>query len=102
MLPNRMRNIHTYPVEMFDGIKCKFESWIASVKNVAQISKQEIIYLAFSKMIGSPLTLAHRLRDHLTYLIWKDLKSKLSGQYSTTPLDSHATKVFAPLQQGPD
>ena len=29
-------------VEMFDGTKSKFESWIACVENAAQISKQDI------------------------------------------------------------
>ena len=50
-------------VEMFDGTKSKFESWIASVENAAQISKQNILCIAFSKMIGSQLTSAYRLRD---------------------------------------
>ena len=37
-------------VEMFDGTKSKFESWIASVENAAQISEQDILCIAFSKM----------------------------------------------------
>ena len=27
--------------------------------------------------------------------MWKELKSKLSSQYSSIPFDSHATKAFA-------
>ena len=60
-------------VEMFGSMKSKFESWIPSVENVAQISKQDILCIAFYKIIGPPLTSAHRLRDCLPYLTWNYL-----------------------------
>ena len=68
-------------VEMFGGTNGKFELWIASVENAAQSSKQDILPIAFSQIIGSPLTSSHRFRDCLPYMIWKDLKSGLSRQY---------------------
>ena len=43
-------------VETFHGDKNKFEVWIKSTENEAQISGQDILWKAFSKMIGSPLT----------------------------------------------
>ena len=86
---------------MFDGTKSKFESWIASVENAGQISKQDILHIVFSKMIGSPPTSGHRLRDHLLHLMWKDLRSNILRPYSTIPFNSHATQTFSNLQQGP-
>ena len=77
-------------MEMFDGTKSKFESWIASIENEAQISGQDILHIAFSKMVGSPLTSAHRLRDQLPHLSQKDLKNELLRKYSTIPFTSHA------------
>ena len=38
-------------VETFNDTK-KFESWITSVENAAQISGQNILCIAFSKMVG--------------------------------------------------
>ena len=55
-------------METFDGTKSKFESWIAPMENAAQISGQDIPHIAFSMMVGSPLTSAHRLRDCLPHL----------------------------------
>ena len=49
-------------VEKFDDNKNRFGAWITSVQNAAQISDQDILQIAFSKMIGSSLTSAHRLR----------------------------------------
>ena len=89
-------------VETFDGDKKKFETWIRSVENAAQISGQDIIWIAFPKMIGSPLISAHRLREGSPKLMWKELKSNLSRKYSSISFDSHATKAFPCLQQGPD
>ena len=51
-------------VETFHGTKHKLKSWTASVENSTQISKQDILQIVFSKMIGPPLTSAHWLRDH--------------------------------------
>ena len=70
--------------------------------NAAQILGQGILCIAFSKMVGSPLTSAYRLRDCLPHLTWKDLKSELSKQYSTIPFIIHATQSFAYLQQCSD
>ena len=44
-------------------MKNMFEAQIVSFENVVQISPQDILQTAFSKMIGSPLTSAHRLKD---------------------------------------
>ena len=41
---------------MFGGTGSRFECWIASVENVAQMAGQDILYIAFSKMVGSSLT----------------------------------------------
>ena len=35
-------------MERFDGSKSKFDSWIASVENAAQISGQDILHIALS------------------------------------------------------
>ena len=34
--------------------------------------------------------------------MWKELKSKLSGQYSSIPFDSHVFQAYTNLQQGLD
>ena len=57
---------------------------------------------AFSKMVKSPLTSVHRVRDRSPNFSWRELKSKLSMQYSSIPFDSHTTQTFAHLQQGQD
>ena len=67
-------------VETFNGAKSKFEALVASVENAAQISKQAILCITFSEMIGPLLTSAHRLRDHLPYMIKRDLKSDPAKQ----------------------
>ena len=54
-------------VKMFDGTKSKFESWITSGENAAQILKQYILHKAFSMIIESPLTSSHSLKDHLLH-----------------------------------
>ena len=43
-------------VEMFNVSKSKFVSCIASAENVAQISGQDSLCIAASKIVGSPLT----------------------------------------------
>ena len=42
-------------IETFGGIKSKFEAWTESIENTAQISGQNAIYIAFSKLTGSSL-----------------------------------------------
>ena len=49
-------------IETFDGTKNKFETWTKSTENVAQISGQDKLHIVFSKMTGSPLSSAHRLK----------------------------------------
>ena len=48
---------------MFDGTKSTFEAWMESIENVAQISGQNAICIAFSKLTGSPLLTANRLKE---------------------------------------
>ena len=62
----------------------------------------QISYEKHSQMIGSPLTSVHRLRHRSPNLMWRELKSELSRQYSSIPFNSHATQAFAHLQQGLD
>ena len=88
-------------VETVNDTKCKFESLIGSVENAAQILKQDVLCIAFSKMIGSPDTSVHELRDHVPYVMWKDLKSEPLRQYSTTPFECHATPSFGPSTARP-
>ena len=83
-------------IETFDGTKSKFESWIASVGNAAQISGKNILCMAFSNMVELHLTSANILRDHLPHLTWNDLKMNFQGNSQC------ATQAFAHLQQGPD
>ena len=60
-------------------------------QNAAQISGQNAICIAFSKLIGSPLSTANRLKTRSPNITWADLKNKLSMQYSIIPLDTHET-----------
>ena len=62
-------------VDNFNCSKIKLKSLIASMDNAAQVSGQNIFHIAFTKMVGSPFSLAHKLRDHLPHLTWKDFKS---------------------------
>ena len=52
-------------METFDGTKNKFEAWTELVENAAQISHQDTLCIAFSKITGSPLSSANRL-NHQT------------------------------------
>ena len=87
-------------MEAFNGPKSKFESWIGSVENAAQISGQNILCIAFLKMVGSSLMSSDRLRDCLSHLTWDDIKHELLRQYSMIPFGSQATQAFTDLQQG--
>ena len=53
-------------------------------------------------MIGSPLLTANRLETRSPNLTWTELKKELSMPYSIIPSDTHATKAFIHLEQGPD
>ena len=87
-------------VELFDGNKSKFESWIASMKNAGQISGQDILCINFSKMVKISTYFTHMLRDCLPHLTWKDLKSQLLRQYSTIPFQQLCHPSHCLLQQG--
>ena len=80
-------------IETFNGIKSKFKAWMEAIENVAQISGQNAMPIAFAKLIGSPLLTANRLRTRLPNLTWANLKKELLMQYSIIPLDIHTTKV---------
>ena len=74
-------------VETFNGTKSKFKSKIVSVENAAQISGQNILYITFSKMVGSLLTTAYRFKGPLVTHTWNDLKMNFQGsiqQYLST------------------
>ena len=73
-------------VKTFDGDIYKFEAWITSVENAAQISGQDILWIAFPKMIGSPLTSAHILRDKSPNFAWENLKVSCLGSILQFPL----------------
>ena len=49
-------------IETFNGTKSKFEAWVEFIENAAQISGQNAIHIAFSKLTGSPLLKAIRLK----------------------------------------
>ena len=66
--------------------KSKFEPWITSMENAAQISGQGILWIAVSKIVGSPLTSAHRLRDCLQHVSWTlkvDFRDNIQEYLST-------------------
>ena len=72
-------------IEMFYGTKKNFEAWMQATKNVAQISGQYTIHIAFSRLLGSPSLTANSSKTMSPNLIWPDLKKELSMQYSITP-----------------
>ena len=72
------------------------------IENTAQISGQDTICIAFSKMVGSPISLAYRLKAQSPNLKWTKLKRELSMQYSAIPCDSHAIQAFSHLKQCPE
>ena len=89
-----------FSIGTFNGTKSKSESWIVSVENAAQISGQNILHIAFSKLIGSPLTSGCMLRDCLPHLSWNDLKMIFEAIFNNTLQQS--TQAFACLQQSSD
>ena len=88
--------------EASNGTKSKFKALTESIENAAQISGQDTLHIAFSKMTGSALSSANRLKAGSPNLMWMDLKKELPMQYSVILFDSHTTQAFAPLEQGPD
>ena len=73
-----------------------------STKNVVQISGQNAICIAFSKLTGSPLLTANGLKTRSSNLTWTELKKELHMQYSIISSDIHATQAFTYLEQGSD
>ena len=71
--------------EMVDGTKSRFEAWTKAIENAAQISGQNAICIAFSKLIGSPLLTANRLKTRSPNLTWTECEKELSMQYSIIP-----------------
>ena len=57
-------------------------------QNAAQISGQNTIHIAFSKLTGSPLSTVNRLKTGSPNLMWTELKKELSMQYSVILLSS--------------
>ena len=49
-------------IETCDGTKSKFKAWTESIENAEQISSQDTLCIAFSKITGSLLSLANRLK----------------------------------------
>ena len=48
------------PIETFAGTKSKLKAWTWSTENAAQISGWDKLCITFSKMAGSPLSLANK------------------------------------------
>ena len=71
-----------------------------SIENAAQISGQNAVCIAFSKLTDSPLSAANRLKSRSPNLMWKELKKELYMQYSVIPLDIHVTQDFTHFKQG--
>ena len=49
-------------IETLDGTNSKFKAWAESIQNTAQIFGQTTLCIVFSKMTGSPLSSAYRLK----------------------------------------
>ena len=78
--------------------KSKFKTWMEAIENVAKISGQNAICIAFSRLIKSPLSTANRLKMRSPNLTWADLKKELSMQYSIIPSDTHTNQAFTHLE----
>ena len=79
------------PIETFNGTQSKFEAWTESIENAVQTSGKNATYIAFSKLTGSALLTANRLKAGSPNLMWMELKRELSIQYSVILSDNHAT-----------
>ena len=90
MADQHIFQVAIFSIETFNGTRSRFESWIASVENTAQNPGQNVLHMAFFKMVGSPLTSAWRLRDYLQHLTCDNLKNECLRLYSTLPFDCHA------------
>ena len=80
-------------IEMFNGMKSKFKAWMEDIENVAEISGQNAICIAFSKLIISLLSTANRLKTRSPNLTWAELKEELSLQYSIIPSDTQQPRL---------
>ena len=61
-------------IELFSGTKGKFMAWTESIEHAAQILGQNTICIAFSKLIGTLLSAANRLKTRSSSLTWTELK----------------------------
>ena len=89
-------------IEMFNGTQSKLEARMESIVNAAPTSGQSTIHIAFSKLTGSHILIAIRLKAMSLKLMWVELKRKLSKQYSGILPESHETPAFTHLEQGLD
>ena len=94
MIEQAIKQAALTSVEVFNGTKCKFKALIGAIENEAKMSSQNSIYIAFSKLIKSPLLTANRLKIRSPNLIWTNLKKELCMQYSITPSETHTTQAF--------
>ena len=61
-------------IETLNGTKSKFEAQTESIGNVVQISGQNTVCIAFSKLTGSPPSIVNRLKAQSSHLMWMELK----------------------------
>ena len=102
MIEQTIRDSALSSIKTFDDTKSKFEAWAESIENAAQICGEVTLHIAFSKMTGSPLSAANRLKAWSLILTLMELKRVLLTQYSAIPYDRHAMQAFAWLEQGLD
>ena len=71
------------------------------MENAVQILGQITIHIAFSKLTGSLLWTANRLKALSPILTWIELKKESCMQYSIISSNNHAAQSFTWLEQGP-
>ena len=68
MIEQRIIQAALTSIEKFNGTKNKFKAWKEAVNTIAQISGQNTIHIAFSKLIGSQLSTANMFKMRLQNL----------------------------------
>ena len=68
---------------MFDGRNNKFEAWTEAFENMALISGQNAIFIALSKLTGSPLStnLKRNYPCNILLFYWTQMQPMLSPIY---------------------
>ena len=89
-------------IETFDSTKSKFKALTESIENAAQIFSQDTLCIVFSKVTGSLVLSANKLKARSPNVTWMELIRELPMQYSAILFDSHATKALAQLEKGLD